>query len=100
MDAESSKQPSVAVLPVDSLEKTLQVNIDVQSFINEVLSQAPESTPKHSPSMPSPSVPPPPSMPRLGPQLLILQYDSLAMALKDLGLNHDTVAIMKTARRE
>jgi hypothetical protein len=45
--ASSSEQPSMAILPVDSLEQTLRdldVDIDVQSFIEKVISRRVLST--------------------------------------------------------
>jgi hypothetical protein len=104
--ATSSEQPPTAVLPVQSLEKTLRdlhVDIEVQSFIEQVLSQPARSTPtevfredarpatgsEHSVLLAKPN-----------PRVVTLRLDTLSMAMEDLGIASSAVAVMKTAQME
>jgi hypothetical protein len=104
--ATSSKQPPMAVLPVQSLEQTLRdlhIDIEVQSFIEQVLSQPARSTPtellqkdahpaagcEHSVLSATPS-----------PRVVTLRFDTLSTAMEDLGITSSAVAVMKIAQLE
>jgi hypothetical protein len=102
LTATSPKQPSVAVLPVDSLEQTLpelHVDIDVQSFIEKVISHP------ALPTLAGTHILQDDKHPAMGSQHLLsastyptLQFDSLSMAMEELGLPHSAVTLMKTAQ--
>jgi hypothetical protein len=101
----SSKQPSLAVLPIDALEQTLRdlhIDIDAQSFIEKVTSQPSRSAPTQEDAHPAAggqhSVLPLLSTSRFSTPLVTLQLDSLSMAMEELGLRNSAVTLMKTAQ--
>ncbi|KAF5385014.1 hypothetical protein D9615_001026 [Tricholomella constricta] len=107
--ATSSKQPPMAVLPVQSLEQTLRdlhVDIEVQSFIEQVLSHPARSTPTElsqkdaRPAAGSGHSVLPVSSSMTSSRLFTLRFDTLSMAMEELGFASSAVAVMKTAQLE